>query len=103
MLLAALVLTKSQAIAKHRLMQVTKQLGSASSHSIQFFGCRNKRPSSGESLTAVSASWKKYDNPTMAMSLCHSAVCNVVEMTLTMRHLNEVFWKQNEWTLGEIP
>jgi hypothetical protein len=27
----------------------------------------------------------------------------VAEVTLTMRHLNAVFWKQNEWKLGEIP
>jgi hypothetical protein len=28
-------------------MRVTKQLGSASGHPIQFFGCRDERPSSG--------------------------------------------------------
>jgi hypothetical protein len=83
-------------------MQVTKQLGSASSHPIQFLGYRDKRPSSEECLTAVSASWKKYDNPTTAMRLHHSAVRNIVEMTLTS-HLNAVFWKQNEWKLWEIP
>jgi hypothetical protein len=83
MLLAALVSTKSQAVAKRRLMQVTKQLGSASSHPIQFFGCCNKTPKSGEWLTAVSVSWKKYNNPVTAVRLCHSAVYNVVEMTLT--------------------
>jgi hypothetical protein len=45
MLLAALVLTKSQAVAKRRLMQVMKQLGSASGHPIQFFGCRDRSSS----------------------------------------------------------
>jgi hypothetical protein len=55
MLLAALVSMKSHAVAKCRLMQVTEKLGSASGHLIQIFGCRDKRPSSGERLTAVSA------------------------------------------------
>jgi hypothetical protein len=84
-------------------MQVTKQLGSASGHLIQFFGCREKRPSNEESLTAVSASWNKYDNPATAVRLRHSAVGNVTEMTLTAHHLHAVFWKQNKWKLGEIP
>jgi hypothetical protein len=35
------------AVAKRRLMQVTEQLGPASGHPIQFFGCRD-RPSSGD-------------------------------------------------------
>jgi hypothetical protein len=91
-------------------MQVTEQLGSASSHPIQFFGCHDKRPSSGEWLTTVSASWNKYDTPASDVSLRHSAVWNVVEMTLkinlyelTARRLNAVFWKLNEWKLREIP
>jgi hypothetical protein len=48
MLLAALVWTTYQAVAKCRLMQVMKQLVSASGHLIQFFSCRDKKPSSGE-------------------------------------------------------
>jgi hypothetical protein len=39
-------------------------------------------PSSGEWLTAVSASQKKYDSPTSAMRLRHSDVWNLTEMTL---------------------
>jgi hypothetical protein len=33
-------------------------------------------------LTAVSASWKKYDTPKSAVRLRHSAMWNVSEMTL---------------------
>jgi hypothetical protein len=40
------------AVAKRRLMQVTKQLGSASGRSIQFFGCL-ERPSSGHWLQSL--------------------------------------------------
>jgi hypothetical protein len=91
MLLAALVSTTSQAVAKCRLMQVMKQLGSASSHPIQFFGCRDKRPCNGEWLAAVSASWKKHDTSATAARLHYSAVWNVAEVTFTARHLNTVF------------
>jgi hypothetical protein len=88
-------------------MQVTKQLGSASGHPISFFGCCDKRPSSGEWLIADSASLKKYDTPATAMRLRHSAVWNVAEMTLkinlyelTAHHLNAAFWKQRMETQG---
>jgi hypothetical protein len=75
-------LLKWQNVAKCWLMQVTKGLGSASGHPIQFFHCRDKRPSSGEWLTAVSASLKKYDTSMTAVRLHHSDVWNVVEVTL---------------------
>jgi hypothetical protein len=84
-------------------MQVTKQLVLASGHLIQFFVCCDKRPSSGEWLTAVSALWKEYDTSTTAMRLRHAAVWNVAEVTLTVHHLNTAFWEQNKWKLGEIP
>jgi hypothetical protein len=67
------------AVAKHR--QVTEQLGSASSCPIQLFGC-SERLSSGNWLPEVSALQKKYNTPTVAVRLCHSAVWNVAEMTL---------------------
>jgi hypothetical protein len=93
-------LLKGQNVAKRRLMQVTKQLRSASSHPIQFFVCRDKRSSGGEWLTAVSASWKKYDPSAMAVRLRHSAVWNVAEVTLAVGHLNAVFWNQRMETRG---
>jgi hypothetical protein len=96
-------LFKRQNVAKRRLMQATKQLGSASGHLIQFFGCRDKRSSSGEWLTAVSALGKKYETSVTAVRSRHSAVWYVAEMTLTARHLNAAFWKQNKWKLREIP
>jgi hypothetical protein len=79
MLLAAFVSSKSQTlevaselphanIAKRRLMQVREQLGSASGRPIQFFGCC-ERPCSGDRLTEVSASRKKYDTPAVAVRL----------------------------------
>jgi hypothetical protein len=72
---------KRQVEAKRRLMQVMEQLGSASGHPIQFFGCRD-RLSSGNWLTAVSASWKKYDTSVLAVRLRHSSVRNAMKMTL---------------------
>jgi hypothetical protein len=92
MLLAAFVSSKSgqlkwqvscymPAVAKLRLMQVMEQLGWASGRPIQFFSCR-ERLSSGDRLTAVSVSQKKYDTPASAVRFCHSTVWNVGELTL---------------------
>jgi hypothetical protein len=44
-----------------------------------------QRVSSGEWLTAVSASRKKYDTPTLAVWLRHSAVWNWAKMTLEIK------------------
>jgi hypothetical protein len=108
MLLAALVYTKSQAVdvAKHCQTRAhaghkTARIGFWPPNTV--FGCRDKRLSSGEWLTAVSASWKKYDTSATAVRLRHSAVWNMEEVTLTARHLNAAFWKQNKWKLAEIP
>jgi hypothetical protein len=92
MLLAAFISSKSWAveaaselphasIAKCQLVHITEQLRSVSSCPIQFFTC-HERPSSGDWLTAVSASRKKYDTPTSAVRSHHSAVWNVAEITL---------------------
>jgi hypothetical protein len=115
MLLAALVSTKSQAAEAAKLCQMqahagheTARIGCRPRDTI--FGCCDKKPSSVEWLTAVSASWKKYNTPAMAVRLRYTALWNVAEMTLkinpyelTACHLNTTFWKLNEWKLGEIP
>jgi hypothetical protein len=106
MLLAALVSTKSQAVAAAKHCQTQAHAG----HETARIGFRppdiifqlSWQESSGERLTVVSASWNKYDTYMTAMRLRHSAVWNMAEVTLTARHLNAAFWKQNKWKLGEI-
>jgi hypothetical protein len=66
-------------IAKRRLMPVTEQLGTASSHPIQFFGCR-ERPSSGDWPQSVHCG--RNTTPPRQLRLRHSTVWNMGKMTL---------------------
>jgi hypothetical protein len=95
-------------IAKHRLMQVTEQLGSASSHPIQFFSCRG-RPSTGDWLTDCSLCIaKEIWHPCVTRevaSFCHEMQQKWrwrLTYTNWPRHLNAALWKQNKWKLWEI-
>jgi hypothetical protein len=69
-------------VAKHRLTQVTEQLGSASGRPTQFLVVVRDRVVGTDWLTAACALWKKYNVALLAMRLRHSAVWNVAEMTL---------------------
>jgi hypothetical protein len=73
-------------------MQVTEQLGGFRLPDT-IFRLSWQRPSGGEWLTAVFAVQKKYDTPALAVRLCHSAVWNLVEMSveINLHELTEPF------------
>jgi hypothetical protein len=92
MLLAALVSSYSQAVgvaselshasmAKHRLLLVMEQLGSASGHPIQFFSCCDRARVVGSDWLQSLYHRRKTTLPRQLWG-CHPAVWNLVEMTL---------------------